>query len=452
MIYDFITADKSLKTPMYRQIYYSIRSYIESGSLKLDTKVPSIRRLSESLDVSKTTVKAAYNQLCAEGYLKTKPQSGYYVAARFDNKPKSEDKASYNSNEEIKYYMYDFSGKSIDRKIIDFTQWRKNIREVINSDYLLTSYGDAQGELKLREALQRYAFGVRSVNSRAENIIVGAGTQPILSIICAVAASGKRVAMARQSFVQSELVFKSCGCEICWFDADKSGVKIESLEKIKPGFVLINPNFSGLGGDNMPVSRKLELIAWAKKNGAYIIEDDYNGELRYSTLPAPCLQNYDAENTVYIGSFSKVLLPSVRISYAVLPGRLLQKYRKIEAATNQTASKTEQLALANYLDSKKFDAHLRKARRVYLEKSRIITDGVKRYLDCESIVFNETSLYLRVKLKRKFNFQELEERLAESSVRIMPYQKENELGLSFSGIDAEKIEEGIKLIAKALNK
>ena len=424
MLYDFIKTDKNLKTPMYRQIYFSIRNYIENGSLKINTKIPSIRKLSENLNVSKTTVKAAYDQLCAEGYIKTKPQSGYYVAAQFDKLPKVSETPDNYSDKELNYYEYDFSGKSIDKKVIDVSQWKKNVREVINSDY----------------------------NSRAENIIVAAGTQPLLSLLCAVAVSGARVAMARQSFVQSELVFKSCGCDICWLELDESGATIESLNKIKPEFVLINPNFSGTSGNNMPVSRRLELISWAQENNAYIIEDDYNGELRYSTLPMPCVQNYDAENTIYIGSFSKILLPSVRLSYAVLPEKLMEKYRKIKTATNQTASKTEQLALASYLNSKKFDAHLRRARRVYLEKSRVITDCVRKYLDVDKLIFNETSLYLRVQLKQSFQFEKLTESLKEESVRLMPYQSENEIGLSFSGIGIEKIQDGIKIIAKAIGK
>ncbi len=450
LLYDFIKTDKNLKTPMYRQIYFSIRKYIENGSLKINTKIPSIRKLSSSLSVSKTTVKAAYDQLCAEGYIKSVPQSGYLVAAEFKNTPKNAEAGDNYSNKEISYFEYDFSGKSVDKSVTDISQWKKNIREVINSDSLLTSYGDPQGEPKLREALQRYALGVRSVNSRAESIVVGAGTQPILFLLCAIAATGKRVAMAEQSFVQSELVFKNCGCQIFWFEQDENGVTTESLDKIKPDFVMINPNFSGTDGSGMPVSRRLELIDWARKNNAFIIEDDYNGELRYSTLPTPCVQNYDAENTVYIGSFSKVLLPSVRISYAVLPQKLAQSYQKIKSATNQTASKTEQLALAAYLNSNKFETHLRKARRVYLEKSKLISGCVKKHLNAEKIIFNETSLYLRVIIKDRFSRKKLDEELKSKSVRLMPNNSPNEIGLSFSGIATGKIEEGIKLVSSAL--
>ena len=452
MLYDFILADKSAKKPMYRQIYISVRNAIENGNLKINTKLPSIRKLCSELEVSKTTVTAAYDQLCAEGYIKTKPQSGYYVAAEFVNKPKALDEEKYNSVLENKAYRYDFSSKSIDESIINLSEWKKNIKDVINRNYLLTSYGDVQGEETLRIALQKYALGVRSVNSSAKNIVVGAGTQAILYILCSILGCNKKVAMARDSFVQSEFVFKSFDYEIGYFDSDENGATIESLESIKPDIILINPNFTEPYGANMPVTRRLEIIGWAKANGALIIEDDYNGELRYSTHPMPCVQNYDTENTVYIGSFSKVLLPSVRISYMVLPERIYRGYIKIRSLTNQTASKTEQLALAGYINTGKIDVHLRKARRVYLEKSKTVLQCVEKYFsDCDT-VFNETSLYVTLRLKGEFDRERIERELSENSIKIMPYKNNgNEFGLSFSGIPSDRIEEGIRLISEIIH-
>jgi GntR family transcriptional regulator/MocR family aminotransferase len=209
MLYDFILADKNSKMPMYRQIYISVRNAIENGNLKKETKLPSVRKLSAELNVSKTTVLSAYDQLCAEGYIKTKPQSGYFVAAEFKDMPKLPDEEDYNSELKNKIYKYDFSSKSIDESIINLTEWKKNIKDVINRNYLLTSYGDVQGEEALRLALQRYALGTRSVNSRADNIVVAAGTQAILYILCSILGCNKKIAVAKDSFVQSEFVFKS---------------------------------------------------------------------------------------------------------------------------------------------------------------------------------------------------------------------------------------------------
>lgn len=446
MLYEFILADKNVKKPMYQQIYLSVRTAIENGTLKKGSKLPSLRKLSDDLGISKTTVISAYDQLCAEGYIENKPQSGYYVAAQFDNAPKAADK-DFERQKTSKYYEYDFSGKSIDEKIIDITEWKKNIKDIINRNYLLTSYGDAQGEEALRSALQKYAAGIRSVNAQTDNIVVGAGTQAVLFLLCSLIGFGKKIAMEKLSFVQSEFVFKSFNYDISYFDCDEYGATVGSLEKIKPEIILLNPNFSGTRGDNMPVTRRLEIIEWAKENNALIIEDDYNGELRYRTRPTPCIQNYGIENTIYIGSFSKVLLPSVRISYTVLPGKLLKKYKNVIKKTNQTASKAEQLALAKYIENGKIEAHLRKARRVYLEKSRLLLECINKHLPKAEINLNETSLYLTVDPLFEYDRSKVEKALEKKSVRLMTYHKdEKALALSFSGISQEKLKDGVKII------
>ena len=452
MLNDFIIIDKNEKAPLYRQIYLSVRRSIENGSLKKGTKMPSIRRLSEDLSVSKTTVTGAYEQLCVEGYIKNVPQSGYYVEAEFNRKPKSFESENSDKSEQNRFYEYDFSGKSIDEKIINLTEWKKCVKDVLNQNYLLTSYGDEQGERTLRQALQKYGLGTRSVNTVTENIIVGAGTQPLLYLLCTILGRNKKIAMADSSYIQSELVFKSFGYDIEYFENDKFGVTVDSLDKIKPDLILINPNFTNKSGTNMPVNRRLEIIEWAKNNNALIVEDDYNGELRYITHPMPCVQNYDSENTVYLGSFSKVLLPSVRISYMVLPDKCMNAYNKIKRITNQTASKAEQLALAKYIESGKIDAHLRKARRIYLEKSKVILDSIKKQFgNSAKIVFNETSLYISIFVSGDVNRKTVDEKLKKLSVGIMPYKTENnEFGLSFSGIPQEKIARGIELLAETV--
>lgn len=452
MLYDFIIIDKTSCAPLYMQIYASIRRSVENGSLVKNTKLPSVRQLSSGLEVSKTTVSAAYEQLCVEGYIKNKPQSGYYVEAQFENAPKKSENTHSSAIAQIKRYDYDFSGKSIDDKIINIDEWKKYVKEVINTGYMLMSYGEPQGETVLRNALQKYSLGVRSVNTSAENIVVGAGTQLLLYLLCSLVGTNKTVAMAKSSYIQAEFIFKTLGLDIKYFDTDSKGITISSLEKIKPDMVLINPNFIAENGMSMPVSRRLELIKWAKENDCIIIEDDYNGELRYSTHPMPCVQNYDIENTVYLGSFSKILLPSVRISYMVLPDKLLKKYRQISPYINQTASKTEQNALAKYLENRRLDAHLRKARRVYLEKSKQITDCVYKYFGSDTqIIFNETSLYISVKIKGISDYNEIRKKLDENNIAVMPEKAEiNALNLSFSGISVDKIDAGIKRICDVI--
>ncbi len=450
MLNDYIIIDSKLNKPMYQQIYMSIREAIENGSLKKGSKLPSIRKLSADRGISKTTVTGAYDQLCVEGYIVSYPQRGYFVAADFDKLPKSIEIVDSDTLR-TRYYDYDFSGKSIDENIIDLAEWKKNIKDIINRNYLLTSYGDVQGEKALRSALQRYALGVRSVNAQEGNIVVGAGTQAILYLLCSLIGFGKKVAMEQAGFVQAEMIFESFNYDIRYFECDAYGVTINSLEELSPDVILINPNYSGTRGSNMPVTRRLEIIEWARRNNALILEDDYNGELRYSTRPIPCVQHYDVNNTVYIGSFSKVLLPSVRISYMVLPEQLLIKYNSVKRYMNQTASKTEQLALAKYISNGKIDVHLRRARRVYLEKSKALISAVEKHIPEARYRFNETSLYLTLKLPSTIDMPKTEEALARHSVRLMRYNiNENTLALSFSGIAQEKLDEGVRIISEVL--
>ena len=449
MLNDFILTDKQLKTPLYQQIYQSVREAIESGSLKKGSKLPSIRSLSEDRGISKTTVIGAYEQLCVEGYIVSEPQRGYFVAAEFGALPQAAAKTD-NTRGERRYYEYDFSGNSIDARVIDIGEWKKCIKDVINRDYLLTSYGDAQGEEALRNALQHYALGTRGVNAQADNIVVGAGTQAVLLLLCSLIGAHKTVAVERARYLQAEIVFRSFDWHIVYFDCDRNGVRIDSLQHIQPDVVMINPNCTGTRGGSMPVTRRLELIAWARENSALILEDDYNGELRYSTRPIPCVQNHDTENTVYIGSFSKVLLPSVRLSYSVLPQSLLEIYQGRKHLMNQTASKTEQLALAKYIESRKIEAHLRRARRVYLEKSKYLMRCVARYFPNAATDFNETALYLDIHPPIPFSRDKLDKALAERSLRLTANNENAHLlRLSFSGIAQEKIDEGVHQLAEA---
>lgn len=170
-----------------------------------------------------------------------------------------------------------------------------------------------------------------------------------MHILCSLLGNNKKIALADYSYIQSEYVFNSHGYDIKYFRCDKYGACIDSLEEIKPDIILINPNFTVNSNITMPVTRRLEIIKWAKENNVLIIEDDYNGELRYSTHPMPCVQNYDTENTVYLGSFSKILLPSVRISYMVLPQKLTDEYNKIKNTQIRQHQKQNKLPLQSIL-------------------------------------------------------------------------------------------------------
>lgn len=444
MISDFIIINSEDNTPIYIQIYNAVKKAIEHGQIKENEKLPSVRKLCGDLGVSKTTVESAYNQLCAEGYIISKPQKGYFAEKGIYIK-KNTTKEINKKKEATNIYKYDFSGKGIDNDCSNIREWKKYVKEILNKDYLLNSYSENQGEAQLRKAIERYAFGVRGVVTNYDSIVIGSGSQTLIYILCGMLGINKTVAIEKNTYPQAEQVFKDFNYNIKYTDNDEKGVSIRSLEKIKPDILLINPNTSNKKNTAMPIKRKIEIINWAKENKCLIIEDDYNGELRYKTHPSACIQSYGEDCTVYIGSFSKILLPSVRISYMALPENLLKGYQRVKENYNQTTSKTEQLALAKYISDGKLEKHLRKARRYYNSKSDIMLDSIKKYYS--NYLFNETSMYFEIPVNK--NCTDVIKRLRNAEVNVMGTSSDNTLRLSFSQIDSNLIDEGIKIIAKA---
>lgn len=454
MITDFLQIDKSDKAPIYQQIYNKITQSIESGGLTKGSKLPSIRKLSKELNISKTTVESAYNQLSAGGYIKNIPQRGYFVEADLGIiGKKNETRNLSNTTSKKKIYKYDFSTKNVDYGT-NLTEWKKEIKNILNKEYLLKSYGDPQGEYALRTALQRYAFTVRGVHCSADNIVIGAGTQTLLYILCGLIGVKKRVLLEKGSFVQAEQVFRDFGCEIYYYKCDYDGIDLQYIDKYKPDIVMLNPNFNTESGTSTSINRRMELIMKCSETGTMIFEDDYNGELRYSSIPTHCIQSYDCENTVYIGSFSKIMLPSVRIGYMVLPEKLLVNFNKRISSYNQTSSKTEQLALSEYISKGLLEKRLRKLRRIYAEKSKITLDALNKLFKNEiSYVFSETSLSVYIKHKTPIDKDMLFKECEINSVRIneSPFEKFDYI-ISFGGIETEQIPDGVKALKNSAEK
>lgn len=443
MLSDFIIINKKLNTPLYIQIYNEIKSAIENGNLKENEKIPSVRKLCSDLNVSKTTVESAYSLLCSEGYIVNQPYRGYFVeeGLHIINK---DSKQKNNGKIEKTIYKYDFSGKGIDNNCSNIKEWRKYVKDILNKEYLLNTYSENQGEEELRKAIEKYAFSVRGVNTDYNNIIIGSGSQTLIYILCGMLGINKRIAIEKNTYPHAEQIFRDFNYNIKYTQNDEKGINIESLNKIKPDILLLNPNSNSKNGLVIPITRKIEIINWAKKNNCIIIEDDYNGELRYKTRPTACIQSYGADQTVYIGSFSKILLPSVRISYMVLPETLIKKYIKVKQNYNQTTSKVEQLALAKYIMDGKLEKHLRKSRRYYKNKSEIMNKSIKKLF--KSYVFNETSMYFEIPVNTK-NLLNL---CNKNSIKVMGTSTDRILRLNFSQINSEIIEKGIENISKLI--
>lgn len=457
MIYDFLTLKKQADTPLYVQLYSAVKNAIENGALKQGEKLPSIRRLSEDLALSRTTVESAYQQLCIEGYIKSLPQRGFFIQS-----PPCPNMENTKAQKPVTYptrfhniIKYDFSSKSVDVDNSNLKLWRKYVRNVINCDYLITSYGDPQGEPELRRALASYCYGVRGVQGDERNIVIGAGTQSLLYLICGLLhACGSTVAVEADGSAHAMQVFSDCGMHVVTVGSDCDGIVPDALKASGARLLLINPSGSLRTGNHIKMNRRYALLRWAEAHDAYIIEDDYNGELRYKTRPIPALQGYDSRHVIYLGSFSKLLLPSVRIGYAVLPETLSARFFGRAGRYNQTASKAEQLALAKYIRDGQLERHLRRLRKQYQEKILLLCSALQENLPYDiNITLLETALIVVVELPFEIDRQTLYHSLLEQGIRIIQgTRRGHSFKLGFSGIPCDKIRPAVEMIAATIKK
>lgn len=448
MLYDFLDIDKNNNILLYEQLYNKIINAINSDKFCKGDKLPSIRRLAEDLNISRTTVETAYEQLCAEGYINNQPKRGFFVEAEHNINKENIIKNQNTSNKPItrihNVIKYDFSSSSIDSQYIDIKFWKRCVKDVLDKHYVISSYGLPQGELQLREALCNYSRNVRGVDANVDNILIGAGTQTLLSVllgICRELGCGKDVAIEKGFFPQGEQIFSDFGFNLSPLKADKNGIILD--DTVKSRMLFVNSSGSIRGSAPIPINKRMEIIRHAEKNDAIIIEDDFNGELRYNSKPVPALQGMCSDRVVYIGSFSKLLLPSVRISYMVMPEGVAKIYRERQYNYNQTSSKIEQLALAQYIQSGRLERQLRKLRKIYAIKSKLLSECLNKSFGENSIIeVIETALCVRIKIDSPYSLEELESRAFNGGIKLGKCREKNGLKyfyLCFSGIETEKI-------------
>ena len=431
---------------MYKDIYSQLLDGVKSGALKKGDRLPSIREASAQLGVSRTTVENAYMRLCVEGIAESRPQRGYFICGA-DFAPERE-----NKNVKTEKYRYDFSSQKIDPDSADVSLWRKTVRRILNDSEQLVSYGDPQGEYDLRRALSEYSYKARGVRSTADSIVIGAGVGPLLNILCGILKKDALVGMENGAFLQAMQIFSDYSIPCTVPESDRNGAVVRSLSENGINVLFLQPSalpkvsVSGLN------RRRSEFSDWVKSgDDRLIIEDDYNGELRYTARSISSFQGKEPENTVYIGSFSKLLLPSVRIAYMVLPPKILKEYDGRKKYYNQTCGKAEQLALCDYIETGALEKHLRRLRKLYNGKSRLLCESLKSRLCCfSSLTLYETSLTVEVKTKLKSDSGEICAAAQRYGVRLIKTDDSGSFRMCFGGIKTEDIINAVERINNCL--
>lgn len=471
---------------LYEQIYNHIKSEMKEGKLLAGERLPSTRSLAEFLGVARSTVDTAYGQLLDEGYIEAIPCKGYFVCSidTLADFARGEQDADYRADdlseqrlaeteegirsteeagekETARETEVDFSPYSISMDGFPFDTWRRISKHVLSEDNRrLFSRGEPQGDRELRETISRYLHSSRGVNCRPEQIIVGAGNDYLLMLLEKILGSGVKVAMENPTYLRSYRIFSSFAEEICILETDENGMRPNELKATDANVVYVMPTHQFPSGTIMPIGRRNELLKWAgKAENRYIIEDDYDSEFRYRGKPIPALQSLDEKGKViYLGSFSKSIAPSIRVSFMVLPEELLRKYKSDCYFYSCTVSRIDQSILNEFVRDGYLERHLNKMRKIYREKHDLLLDLLQPFEKTFRIRGENAGLHLVLE-SGELTEEELVERAKEKGVRVYGLsdyrigarRKSRSILLGFGALESEAIEEGIKRLAEAWN-
>lgn len=417
---------------LYEQIYEHIRDEIKGGKLLAGERLPSTRTLAEYLQVSRSTVDFAYEQLLSEGYIESRPCKGYFVCALEElpeaavaiattgqAAPQMDSPKTRTADMPIKY---DFSPNGLDMSAFPFSVWKRITKDILNEGNAdLFALGEPQGDYDLRQTISRYLHASRGVNCTPEQIVVGAGNDYLLLILEKLLGRHAGVAMENPTYRKAFRIFESFAYRVEIVDSDESGMRADALARTDVRAAYVMPSHQYPLGVTMPIGRRMELLKWA---GAaperYLIEDDYDSEFRYRGKPIPSLQGADTSGRViYIGTFSKSIAPAIRISFMVLPPALLQRYRESCRIYSSTVSRIDQRILNVFVRDGYFERYLNKTRKLYREKHDLLLQELKPFTERFLVKGEHAGLHLLLEDKSgDMTEQELIRRAAEMGVKV----------------------------------
>lgn len=419
--------DRGIQTPIYEQIYTAFRQKILSGSLQFGDKLPATRKLAAELSVGRNTVDKAYQQLVTEGYVTAAIGSGfivnkitpdYHIPGRVNIKIPARDPQPQSVP-----IRYDFAYGVIDNSIFPYKQWRKSINTAITLAEAspCINYPARQGEPALQQSLAHYLQQSRGVRCDASQVIITCGHQHSMEILANMFEhSGRRFAMEDPGYDGVRIVFRNHNYKVIPVPLEKDGISIESLATLETDLLCLTPSHQFPTGVVLSIAKRRKLIQWAFTSNSYILEDDYDSELRYDTNPIPSLQSLDNhDRTIYTGTFSKSLSPSLRVAYIVLPQSLMDTYRRYYHRYNSQVSALHQIALADFIASGSYEKHINRLRTFYRKRQNALLTAIQEVFGNTAVVSGERAgMHILLTIKTPLPQDELIKRAENIGIRI----------------------------------
>lgn len=446
--------------PLYEQLYRHIKEDILTQKLKAGEKLPSKRELAQHLSISKVTVEAAYSQLMAEGYIYSIEKKGYFTDKIDLMLPKKE---PYQKNEkkvekEEKNLIADFTQNSAEPETFPFTVWNRLMRETTadNSRDLLKPIS-SQGTEILRKAIAEYLYRGRGLEANPDNIVIGAGTEYLYNLLIQLLGNDKLYAYENPCHKKIVQIYDAAGVKSVPIEMNKNGVNIKKLEESGADIIHLSPSHHFPTGTVMPIGKRRDVLnyVYQHKNG-YIFEDDYDCEFRYVGKPVPTLKSTDTlDAVIYMNTFSKSLAPSIRISYMILPDRLMNLFREKLGFYSCTVSSFEQYTLAEFIRQGYFEKHLNRMKKYYREKRDYILSALSKSDFGSKINISEedAGLHFLLGLDTVKSDKEICKSCLSAGIKISALSEYNfgkedisthKFVINYSGVSKEQIDKAIK--------
>ncbi|HEX5425841.1 MAG TPA: PLP-dependent aminotransferase family protein [Candidatus Acidoferrales bacterium] len=420
-----IAVDRKAAAPLYAQIYAAYRARILAGELRAGQQIPSTRELAAELGISRIPVLDAYAQLLAEGYFESRVGSGTFVSSSLPDRRDARDDYKYKGRAVLppaqsgprkvaarakaipRYerppWILHRSAFNLSQPALEafpFRVWSNLVARYARELQVgALYYGNPMGLDELREAVAGYLRTARGVHCDTEQIMIVSGSQQAIDLSARVLLDpGEAVWLEEPGYWLIQNTLKAAQCRLLPVPVDEEGLDVAAGIRLsrKARAVYVAPSHEYPLGVTMGASRRLQLLAWAQSCGAWIIEDDYDSEYRYESMPVSSLQGLDRESRViYIGTFSKVLFPSLRLGYIAIPPDLVNRFTTVRNATDICPSHLNQAVLADFIREGHFARHLRRMRRLYGERRSALVQSIRAEIgDALEIVGAEAGMHL----------------------------------------------------------
>ncbi|MFP4478905.1 MAG: PLP-dependent aminotransferase family protein [Candidatus Izemoplasmatales bacterium] len=413
--------DFNKEIPLYEQLYRYLKTSIEKNELVANEKLPSKRKLATHLKISETTVETAYLQLLAEGYIKSIPRVGYFVCENLNFPKKKKNKQKIKARE-VKTYAFDFKTNQVDVSHFPYRQFAKIERDII-LDRLPENINkvDYFGLYSLREKIADILFAYRGIEASPEQIVVGSGSEHLISLLVLLLGRDKHIYTEEPSYLKNYLLYKEYGANVDVCSLDEFGISIDEINKSNADVVHVTPTHQYPTGIITPVSRRIELLHWANEaEERYIVEDDYDSEFRFSGNPIPALKVMDEfDKVIYMNSFSKSISPGFRVSFMVLPNKLVKRYQDSFSYFSCSVPIMTQLSLEKFIEEGVFEKHLNRMKILYKNKRDALIQALHNtFGDSIQIKGSDAGLHFLIEVKTNMSEEELIERAKSVGIRV----------------------------------